>query len=39
MKIYMPISFADSGAEDLQSPTKKIMEVTAKVMTSTSAHI
>ena len=30
---------ADSGAEDLQSPTKKIMEVTAKVMTSTSAHI
>ena len=38
MKIYMPIN-ADSGAEDLQSPTKKIMEVTAKVMTSTSAHI
>ena len=30
---------ADSGAEDLQSPTKKIMEVTAKVMTSTSSHI
>ena len=30
---------ADSGAEDLQSPTKKIMEFTAKVMTSTSAHI
>ena len=30
---------ADSGAEDLQSPTKKIMEVTAKVMTSSSAHI
>ena len=28
-----------SGAEELESPTKKIMEVTAKVMTSTSAYI
>ena len=29
----------DSGAEELESPTKKIMEVTAKIMTSSSAHI
>ena len=29
----------ESGAEELQSPTKKVMEVTAKVMTSTSAYI
>ena len=29
----------ESGAEELESPTKKIMEVTAKVMTSSSAHI
>ena len=29
----------ESGAEELESPTKKVMEVTAKVMTSTSAHI
>ena len=28
-----------SGAEELETPTKKIMEVTAKVMTSTSAYI
>ena len=26
----------ESGAEELQSPTKKVMELTAKVMTSTS---
>ena len=29
----------ESGAEELESPTKKFMEVTAKVMTSSSAHI
>ena len=29
----------DSGAEELESPTKKFMEVTAKVMTSSSAYI
>jgi len=29
----------ESGAEELESLTKKVMEVTAKVMTSTSAHI
>ena len=29
----------ESGAEELKSPTKKVMEVTAKVMTSTSAYI
>ena len=29
----------ESGAEELESPTKKIMEVTAKVMTSSSAYI
>ena len=29
----------ESGAEELESPTKKVMEVTAKVMTSTSAYI
>ena len=28
-----------SGAEELESPTKKFMEVTAKVMTSSSAYI
>ena len=28
-----------SGAEELESPTKKVMEVTAKVMTSTSAYL
>ena len=30
---------SESGAEELESPTKKVMEVTAKVMTSTSAYI
>jgi len=29
----------ESGAEELESLTKKVMKVTAKVMTSTSAHI
>ena len=29
----------ESGAEELESPTKKVMEVTAKMMTSTSAYI
>ena len=29
----------DSGAEELESPTKKIMEVTAKIMTSSSAYV
>ena len=29
----------ESGAEELESPTKKVMEVTAKVMTSTSEYI
>ena len=29
----------ESGAEELESPTKKVMEVTAKVMTSSSAYI
>ena len=29
----------ESGAEELESPTKKVMEVTAKIMTSTSAYI
>ena len=29
----------ESGAEELQSPTKKVMELTAKVMTSTSHYI
>ena len=29
----------ESGAEELKSPTKKVMEVTAKVMTSTSAYL
>ena len=29
----------ESGAEELESPTKKFMEVTAKVMTSSSAYI
>ena len=29
----------ESGAEELKSPTKKIMETTAKIMTSSSAHI
>ena len=29
----------ESGAEELESPTKKIMEVTAKIMTSSSAYI
>ena len=29
----------ESGAEELESPTKKIMEFTAKVMTSTSKYI
>ena len=29
----------ESGAEELESPTKKIMEMTAKIMTSSSAHI
>ena len=29
----------ESGAEELESPTKKIMETTAKIMTSSSAHI
>jgi len=29
----------ESGAEKLESPTKKVMEVTAKVMTSSSAYI
>ena len=29
----------ESGAEELESPTKKIMEVTARIMTSSSAHI
>ena len=28
-----------SGAEELETPTKKIMEVTAKIMTSSSAYI
>ena len=30
---------SESGAEELESPTKKVMEVTAKVMTSSSAYI
>ena len=30
---------SESGAEELESPTKKVMEVTAKVMASTSAYI
>lgn len=29
----------ESGAEELESPTKKVMEVTAKVMTTSSAYI
>ena len=29
----------ESGAEELESPTKKFMEVTAKVMTSSSAYL
>ena len=29
----------ESGAEELQTPTKKIMELTAKMMTSTSHYI
>ena len=29
----------ESGAEELESPTKKVMEVTAKIMTSTSAYL
>ncbi len=29
----------ESGAEELESPTKKVMEITAKVMTSSSAYI
>ncbi len=29
----------DSGAEELESPTKKVMEVTAKIMTSSSAYV
>ena len=29
----------ESGAEELKSPTKKIMETTAKIMTSSSAYI
>ena len=29
----------ESGAEELESPTKKVMEVTAKMMTSSSAYI
>ena len=29
----------ESGAEELQTPTKKVMELTAKVMTSTSHYI
>ena len=29
----------ESGAEELQSPTKKVMELTAKIMTSTSHYI
>ena len=29
----------ESGAEELESPTKKIMETTAKIMTSSSAYI
>ena len=29
----------ESGAEELESPTKKFMETTAKIMTSSSAHI
>jgi len=29
----------ESGAEELESPTKRVMEVTAKVMTSSSAYI
>ena len=28
-----------SGAEELESPTKKVMEVTAKIMTSSSAYV
>ena len=28
-----------SGAEELETPTKKVMEVTAKIMTSSSAYI
>tara|TARA_X000000368_G_scaffold191854_1_gene151249 strand:- start:1226 stop:1861 length:636 start_codon:yes stop_codon:yes gene_type:complete len=30
---------SDSGAEELESPTKKVMEITAKVMTSSSKFI
>jgi hypothetical protein len=30
---------AENGSEELQVPTKKIMKYTAKMMTSTSAHI
>ena len=29
----------ESGAEELRSPTKKVMELTAKLMTSTSHYI
>ena len=29
----------ESGAEELESPTKKVMEITAKVMTTSSAYI
>ena len=29
----------ESGAEELESPTKKVMEVTAKVMTSSSTYV
>tara|TARA_B100000579_G_scaffold275548_1_gene227749 strand:+ start:606 stop:1241 length:636 start_codon:yes stop_codon:yes gene_type:complete len=29
----------ESGAEELESPTKKVMEVTAKIMTSSSAYV
>ncbi len=30
---------SENGGESLQTPTKKIMSLTAKVMTSTSAYI
>ena len=30
---------SESGAEELESPTKKVMEVTAKIMTSSSAYV
>ena len=29
----------ESGADELESPTKKVMEVTAKIMTSSSAYV